>query len=404
VAGAAAVETFDLSAGQPRRLGLVSLYGTPSDVALNAAGTRLYVVAGAVWTFDVSSGVPVYLSSISYSFHSYSAVVNAAGTVLYVLLEQTALVVVPLDAVGKPAAYSGATFVGRSFLLKDLAVNPASTRAYVLGAGYSGPSKLLVYDVSGPGNPPLLGSALLSGQPVAVALNAAGTRAYVVSKDNGTNTLQTFDLSGALPVSLGTVPTGTAPAAVALNAAGTRLYVPNSGDNTLQTYDISGALPVSLSVSPTGSAPQDVAAAPTGTRLYVANSGDNTLQVFDQQNQPRPLTVGATGTAGSLGAATLPGAGRLPAAYGTVSSGGAAAGLGSVFSVLHSATGVYRLSFINTPLSTTDLNQATVVAALAGVAPGSVSYRTGRGYVEVLTYAPGGAAFDRDFTFSVTLP
>jgi hypothetical protein len=65
---------------------------------------------------------------------------------------------------------------------------------------------------------------------------------------------------------------------------------------------------------------------------------------------------------------------------------------------------VYRLSFTNSPLSTTDLNQAATVVALAGVAPGSVSYRTGRGYVEILTYAPGGAATDRGFTFSVTLP
>ncbi len=401
--GSNTLETFDLSAGRPRSLGTVPLYGPPSDVSLNAAGTRLYVVADAVWTFDVSSGVPVYLSSVSYSNRSYNAVLNAAGTCLYVLSEQIALVVVPLDAAGKPAAYTGATFAAGGLILKDVAVNPASTRAYVLAAGYSSSSMLQTYEVSGPGNPPLLSSVPLSGAPEALALNAAGTRAYVVS--TGGNTLETFDLSGALPVSLGTVPTGPAPRAVALNAAGTRLYVPNAGSNTLQVYDISGTgLPASLYTMPTGNAPLAVAAAPAGPQLYVANAGDNTLQVFDQQNQPRPLAVGATGAAGSLGAGALPGAGRLPVAYGTVGSTGVASGSGSVFSVVHSATGVYRLSFTGSPLSTTDLNQATTVATLAGVAPGSVSYRTGRGYVEVLTYAPGGGAADRGFTFSVALP
>jgi hypothetical protein len=100
----------------------------------------------------------------------------------------------------------------------------------------------------------------------------------------------------------------------------------------------------------------------------------------------------------------LPGAGRLPAAYGAVNSIGVAQGAVGGFVATHPATGVYRLSFTTSPLSTTDLNQAATVATLAGVAPGSVSYRTGRGYVEVLTYAPGGVATDRGFTFSVALP
>jgi DNA-binding beta-propeller fold protein YncE len=407
--GSNALETFDLSgAGPPRKIGSLGLnyYGTRA-LKLNSAGTRLYVLADVVlYTFAVSSGLPVQLAVNTAVTSTNEVVIDAAATAAYVLASGF-FIRFTLDNNGVPSSVPGSS----SFLttpssgsLYKLALNAAGTRLYMLvREAVPTPSRLYLFDVSTAGTAVILGSVPVSGVPAALVLNAASTRAYVVSV--GSNTLQTFDLSGALPVSLGTVPTGRNPADVALNAAGTRLYVPNTDDSTLQIYDISGAgLPVSLAANPTSNAPRAVATALADPRLYVVNAGDNTLQVFDQQNQPRPLTVGATGAAGSLGTSALPGAGRLPAAYGTVSSGSAAVGSGSVFSVTHAATGVYRLNFISSPLSTTDLNQATVVATLAGVAPGSVSYRTGPGYVEVLTYAPGGAATDRGFTFSVALP
>ncbi len=408
--GGNALETFDLTgAGPPRKIGSLALnYYGPQALKLNAASTRLYVLLDVVlYTFDVSSGLPVQLATTTVGATARDIALDAAATTAYVLSGGLFFLSIPLTSNGVPSSAPGSyVFLSTppNGTMYKLAMNAAGTRAYMLVVGVRpGPNQLYQYNISSAGSATIAGSVPVSGQPEALVLNAAGTRAYVVS--SGSNTLQTFDLGGAgLPTSLGTVPTGQSPAAVALDAAGTRLYVPNTGDNTLQTYDLVMGLPVSRAVSPTGSAPRAVATAPTGTQLYVANSGDNTLQIFDQQNQPRPLAVGATGAAGSLGAGALPGVGRLPAAYGTVSSGGAAAGSGGAFSVTHSTTGVYRLSFTDNPLSTTDLNQAAVVATLASAAPGSVSYRTGRGYVEVLTYAPGGAATDRDFTFSVTIP
>jgi DNA-binding beta-propeller fold protein YncE len=157
--------------------------------------------------------------------------------------------------------------------------------------------------------PQLVGSATTGRNPVDVAMNAAGTRAYVINSNSNNNnsTLQVFDVSGSTPVSLGTAPTGFGPGRVVLNGAGTRAYVVNS-DNTLQIFDISGSTPMLLGATATGSSPRDVAVNAAGTRAYVVNLIDNTLQAYDVSgNAPvalgSPVTTATSPSAVALNAA-----------------------------------------------------------------------------------------------------
>jgi hypothetical protein len=94
---------------------------------------------------------------------------------------------------------------------------------------------------------------------------------------------------------------------VAVNPTGTRAYVVNLSDNALQTFDLTGSAPMSLGTPvPTGSGPRGVAVNPAGTRAYVINSSENTLQTFVIAGS-RLVAVGADGTLGSVDPATLPG-------------------------------------------------------------------------------------------------
>jgi DNA-binding beta-propeller fold protein YncE len=139
--------------------------------------------------------------------------------------------------------------------------------------------------------PVSLGSSVATGsKPFGVAVNSAGTRAYVTNNDD--STLQIFDLTGSVPVSLGTVPTGKYPTGVAVNPAGTRAYVLSDGNTSLQTFDLTGAAPVSLGTPvATGTNPTGVAVNPAGTRAYVVNINGSKLQTFDLTGGA-PMSVG----------------------------------------------------------------------------------------------------------------
>jgi DNA-binding beta-propeller fold protein YncE len=173
----------------------------------------------------------------------------------------------------------------------SVAVNPAGTRAFVVNFSSS---TLQTFDLTS-NSPTSLGTTPTGYGPFSVAVNPAGTRAYVVSITG--STLQTYDLTGSLPVSLGTTPTGTRPFSVAVNPAGTRAYVANYNDNTLQTFDLTGSSPTSLGTTPTGYGPFSVAVNPAGTRAYVVNYDGNTLQTYDlTDNSPTSLGTVPAGT------------------------------------------------------------------------------------------------------------
>ncbi|SHJ30795.1 DNA-binding beta-propeller fold protein YncE [Hymenobacter daecheongensis DSM 21074] len=175
-----------------------------------------------------------------------------------------------------------------------VAVNTAGTRAYVVNRLSN---TLQAYDLSGGVAPVPLGNAVPTGLvPLSVALNGAGSRAYVVNYTS--NTLQVYDLSGGgAPVPLGgSVTTDIRPMRVVVNAAGTRAYVAARDGDLLQTYDVSGSGPPVPSGSPVTGMPlyaSDLALNQAGTRLYVAARDAYALQTYDVSGGGAPVLLGS---------------------------------------------------------------------------------------------------------------
>ena len=91
---------------------------------------------------------------------------------------------------------------------------------------------------------------------------------------------------------VGEVVVGNFPQSVAVNPAGTRAYVTNGADNTVSVIDLSSLQVVST--IRVGSEPRGCCLSPGGNRLYVANFSDGTMSVIDTASNTVLQTVDLT--------------------------------------------------------------------------------------------------------------
>jgi YVTN family beta-propeller protein len=116
----------------------------------------------------------------------------------------------------------------------------------------------------------------VGAQPYGLAINPAGTFAYVTSTADGTVTVVDLRSNTVLgdPIRV-----GNGPFSVAVNPAGTFAYVPNAADGTVSVIRLSDntVLPATISV---GHGPVSVAINPAGTFAYVVNNDDETVSVI----------------------------------------------------------------------------------------------------------------------------
>ena len=152
-----------------------------------------------------------------------------------------------------------------------IALNPAGTRAYV--ANYElGSSNATVIDTLAN---TVVTNAAVGTRASAVAVHPDGSRAYIVN--SGDNTVSVIDT--ATNTVSNTITVGNYPVAIAINPAGTRLYVPNFNGSNVSVIDAtSNTLLTSFS---TATSPNGVAFHPDGTRAYVTNFDNGELRVVD---------------------------------------------------------------------------------------------------------------------------
>ncbi|MGH9089969.1 MAG: RHS repeat-associated core domain-containing protein [Acidimicrobiales bacterium] len=158
-----------------------------------------------------------------------------------------------------------------------VAVNPAGTKAYVANAGSNTVTPVTVSSGTA-------GTAISAGTgPDAIAVNPAGTKAYVA--DGGSKKVTPITLSSG---TAGTaISAGTGPDAIAVNPAGTKAYVANAGSNTVTPITLSsGTAGTPITV---GKHPDGIAITPNGAKAYVANELSTTVT---------PITL-SSGTAGT---------------------------------------------------------------------------------------------------------
>jgi YVTN family beta-propeller protein len=170
-----------------------------------------------------------------------------------------------------------------------IAINPAGTRAYVVdedGVGVINlKTRTVVKTITGVGG----------GD---IAVNPSGTRAYVTDENTDMLDVINTDNNTVMP----SIPVGDQPRAVVVNTSGTRAYT----GNTIAPYSISVVnLITDVDTSDVTSSnlnrPENLGIDPSGAKVYAANfgasAGGTTVAVLDPSNNGvGSVTVGTTPT------------------------------------------------------------------------------------------------------------
>jgi len=121
--------------------------------------------------------------------------------------------------------------------------------------------------------------------PQGVAINPAGTFAYVANK--GSNSVSKIDLdtnTEALAITVGSNPTD-----VAINRTGTFAWVTNSGSNSVSKIETaSDSVTATILV---GAQPRYIAIDPAGTFAWVTNSGSNSVSKIETASDSVTATI-----------------------------------------------------------------------------------------------------------------
>jgi YVTN family beta-propeller protein len=173
-----------------------------------------------------------------------------------------------------------------------------------------------------PSNPDpggLIGSLPAGGGVRDIAITPDGTRAYVTNP--GTNNVAALDIQHA--VGLASIPVGLRPQGVDILPTGKRAYVTNTGGNDVSVIDVDPLSPAYNTVVNTitvGRLPIGIVA--RGQKVYVLNTGSATLDVIDAD--PGHATydhIVASGNTGSTGGGGIDVNGDGGLAYASTSGG-----------------------------------------------------------------------------------
>ena len=124
-------------------------------------------------------------------------------------------------------------------------------------------------------------------QPMAIAVNEATNKAYIVNHNEKSVTV----IDGKTRTAIATIKTGAGPEAIAVNPLTNRVYVVNAGENAVTVID--GATDSVAATVPTGSNCNAVAVNPTTNKIYVTNNFGHSVTVIDGvTNLPVTFRVG----------------------------------------------------------------------------------------------------------------
>jgi YVTN family beta-propeller protein len=265
----------------------VPLPWVPEGIAINPAGTRVYVTDITDGVYVIHTDSNAYIPpAIPVLIGPRNLAVTPDGSRVYVATDRTPVAVI--DA----ATNTVASEIDTVDFPHSVAINAAGTRAYLAGASGDAFS---VVDIA---TNAVISTVFFPAMTAAingVVLNPAGTRAYFTAASG----VLVYDL--ATNTYLGTVPTGSGTYGASFDPSGNRVYAVNSGSNTVSVID-ADALAVTATI-PVGTHPfgrglfidQAPASASKATSTITAGSSANPSAA----GQAITLTGSVTGESGT---------------------------------------------------------------------------------------------------------
>ena len=356
------VTTLAGLAGNPGNVdgvGSAARFSEPGGVAVDAAGTMVYVadssnhtirrinaatrsvttVAGLAGQAGSADGV----GSAARFYYPEDVAVDTAGTALYIadlsnhtirrIDVATQAVTTLAGLAGQVGSADGIGSAARFFFPAGVAVDAAGTTVHVAD---SSNYRIRSIDVatravttlagssSQPGATDGVGSAARFSDPNGIAVDAAGTTAYVADFSN--HTIRRIDVATQAVTTLAGLPgqggsadgVGSAarflfPADVAVDAAGTTVFAADTSNYTIRRIDVATQTVTTIaglagnlgSADGAGSAarfsqPRGVAVNAAGTTVYVADSLNHTIRRIDVATRAVTTLAGLAGNPGSV--------------------------------------------------------------------------------------------------------
>ena len=260
---------------QPHVVATIPVGTLPSDVAVNPAGTRAYVVN---YIDESLSVIDTATQTVVQTLARVGTLPNAVavhpnGTRVYVANGIGTISVV--DTTVQPhTVIDQITGFGN---LMGIAINSAGTRLYVTDANAphtGGDGSVFAIDLSGASGPVRFP---VGNAPMGIAVNSSGTRVYAVGSDPINETGLLWVINTENNTLEATVGVGDGPVGVAVNPAGTLVYVASAGDHTVSVVyarlnRVVEVVKLMEHFTPAAHAPHGIAVDSTGTHVFIGNA------------------------------------------------------------------------------------------------------------------------------------
>ena len=272
--GSTSVSVVDAAnPAQPQVVATIPVGVLPSDVAVNAAGTRAYVVNFIDETVSViDTATQKVVDTIPVGPVPNAVAVHPTGTKVYVAHGVGTISVI--DVTGPQPSVSIMSGFGN---LMGIAINPAGTRLYVTDANSPhslGDGSVYSIDLTGASGPVRIP---VGNEPMGIAVSSSGTRVYAVGSEpiNETGLLWVINAeTNTLETSVGV---GDGPVGVALNPAGTLVYVTSAGDHTVSVVyarlnRVVEVVKLMEDFQPAAHSPHGIAVDSSGAHVFIGNA------------------------------------------------------------------------------------------------------------------------------------
>jgi len=333
---------FDLIDG----VGSAARFNNPVGVAANATGSVLFVADqynSALRRIDTATAVVTTLGDPAQYFYPAGVTTDAAGSAVYVTDSEARVLRVSVTT-GLAEGLAGAPFEfgstdgygsdARFHSVAGISADSAGTYLYVADSGNNTIRRIFVaspYVTTVAGRPGSqsaepadgVGSLARFYDPGGVAVNAAGTTAYVAEKSGYCGIRQIDVLTGATTTlaggtncyhadGVGAAAMFTWPTGIAVNGAGTVAFVADTGSHTIRRIDLATRMVTTFAGSPFSpgfadgvdgaarfNSPSGIAVDAAGTKVFVADSGNLIIRAINVATQEVVTLAGLAGASGS---------------------------------------------------------------------------------------------------------